>query len=104
MELKIRKLSNILKRNSGLKIRFFNAAVWSIIGGLFSRGLSILTFIIVARILGDNLYGQLGIIRSTTNMFIVFASFGLGVTATKYIAQLSENQKNKTSKVESDLR
>lgn len=43
--------------------------------------------ILVARILTREVYGELGIIRSTVNMFIVFAGFGMGMTATKYVAE-----------------
>jgi len=43
--------------------------------------------IIVARLLGKEVYGEFGIIRSTVNMFLVFAGFGLGLTATKHVAE-----------------
>ena len=37
--------------------------------------------------LGKHSFGALGVIQSTVGMFQVFAGFGLGVTATKYVAQ-----------------
>ena len=43
--------------------------------------------IIVTRILGKEGFGELGIIQSTVGMFGVFAGFGLGMTATKYVAE-----------------
>ena len=48
--------------------------------------------------LGATVYGQLGIIRSTVNMFTAFAGAGLGLTATKYVAE------NKNSSVQKSLR
>ncbi|MDQ3920568.1 MAG: oligosaccharide flippase family protein, partial [Acidobacteriota bacterium] len=43
--------------------------------------------VIAARCLGRKGYGELGIIQSTVGMFQVFAGFGLGLTATKYVAE-----------------
>jgi O-antigen/teichoic acid export membrane protein len=37
--------------------------------------------------LGKEQFGELGIIQSTIAMFTVFASFGVGMTATKYVAE-----------------
>lgn len=42
---------------------------------------------IAARRLGEKSFGELAVIQSTVNMFGVFASFGMGWTATKYIAE-----------------
>lgn len=77
----------------------FGNAFWSILGTLFSKGSILLSSIIVARILGQTLYGELGLIRSTVNMFVVFASFGLGLTATKYISELKKSNKERVSKI-----
>lgn len=41
----------------------------------------------VARLLGNAVCGELGIIQSTVGMFGVFAGFGLRVTATKHVAE-----------------
>jgi O-antigen/teichoic acid export membrane protein len=37
--------------------------------------------------LGKEGFGELGVVQSTVAMFQVFASFGLGITATKYVAE-----------------
>ncbi|KIC01413.1 hypothetical protein OA88_14090 [Flavobacterium sp. JRM] len=59
---------------------------WSVFGTLLSRGSMLVSAIILARILNQVEYGQLGILRSTLNFFVVFAGFGLGNTTSKYIA------------------
>ena len=41
----------------------------------------------MARVLGKEGYGELGFIRSTIDMFILFACFGLGLTAAKHVAE-----------------
>jgi O-antigen/teichoic acid export membrane protein len=47
----------------------------------------LLSSLMIARVLGVEVYGEYGIIRSTVNMFAVFAGFGLGLTATKHISE-----------------
>lgn len=59
---------------------------WSVFGTLLSRGSMLVSTIILARILDAIAYGQLGILRSTVNFFVVFAGFGLGNTTSRYIA------------------
>ena len=48
--------------------------------------------IIVARMLGREGFGEIGIIQSTIGLFGVFAGFGLGATATKYIAEFKRKE------------
>lgn len=85
--------------NSNIGNRFVNGAFWSLTGSVVSQGSMIVASIIVARILGKLEYGELGIVRSTVNMFAVFASFGLGLTATKYIAEFRIKDADKTGKI-----
>ena len=75
---------------SPLGYRLANGAFWSVSGAVASKGMMLVASIVVARMLTREVYGELGIIRSTVNMFVVFASFGMGMTATKYVAELRE--------------
>lgn len=88
---------NIL--NSNINRRIAVASFWSLGGAVISRGLMLLASVIIARILTQTEYGELGIIRSTINMFTVFAGFGLGLTATKYVAQFRDTNKLKAGKI-----
>ncbi len=67
--------------------RIARGTLWSLVGSVGSRGLNLLTFLFVARWLGAERFGELGIVRSTAGMFGIFAGFGMGLTATKYVAQ-----------------
>jgi len=60
---------------------------WAIFGNVLSKGLSLLSGILVARFLGSEVFGQFGIIKNTLMTSAIFATFGLGYTATKYIAE-----------------
>lgn len=72
---------------SPMGYRLASGALWSLIGASISRVLVLSSSIIVARLLGKVSYGELGIIQSTVGMFGTFAGFGLGLTATKYVAE-----------------
>ena len=72
---------------SPLGYRLATGAFWSLIGSMIARALQLIAFICVARILGKEGFGELGIIQSTVGMFGTFAGFGMGLTATKHIAE-----------------
>jgi len=74
-------------RRSDIGARLARGTFWSVLGGVVSRVLMLGAYIIVARALGRETYGEFGMIRSTTAMFLVFAGFGLGTTASKHVAQ-----------------
>ena len=67
--------------------RLAKGVFWNLAGTAISRGLAVVSSICVARFLGRESFGQLGIIQSTVGMFGVVAGLGLGLTATKYIAE-----------------
>ena len=80
-------LSIINQHNNSVKHRLLHGAFWSIFGSIISKAINLLSFIILARVITQESYGELGIIRSTLNMFAVATGMGIGYTATKYIAQ-----------------
>lgn len=86
-------------RSSELKSRLMSGVFWSAFGGIFSRALMLFAFIVVARILGQETYGEFGIVRSTVNMFVIFAGFGLGMTATKHIAEYKNSDPERASRI-----
>ena len=78
----------LVPRADSLRGRLAFGAVWCLIGTALSQGSIILASVISARLLDTVGFGELGIINSTIGMFGVFAGFGLGMTATKYVAEL----------------
>ncbi len=72
---------------ASLQSRFARAAAWSLIGAALSRGLTLVSSVICGRILTTTGFGELGMIQSTVGMFSVVAGLGLGMTATKYVAE-----------------
>ncbi len=74
--------------SSDIGSRLTRGIFWALVGTLVSRGMMLCATIAVARMLGREVYGELGIIQATIGMLSVFAGFGLGLTATKHVAEL----------------
>lgn len=68
-------------------------------GAVISRGLMLTASVLVARMLGKTGYGELGMIRSTVGMFGVFAGFGLGLTATKHVAEFRQSDPDRAGRI-----
>jgi O-antigen/teichoic acid export membrane protein len=86
-------------RLSPLSTRLLSGTLWSLGGTAASRGLTLVASVITARLLGVEGFGALGAVQSTIGLFAVFAGFGLGLTSTKYVAQLRTNAPDRAGRV-----
>ena len=96
-----RTISRFKERLSGSPImyRLARGAFWSLVGGVISRLFAVLSSIIIARLLGKENFGELGMVQSTIGMLGVLGGFGLGTTATKYIAQFQSTEVEKAGRI-----
>mgnify|MGYP000861028187 CR=1 FL=1 len=94
----LRPLFNRIE-NSPLGLRLARGMFWSMAGAAISRGLMLIASIVVARLLGKSGFGELGMIQTTVGMFGVFAGFGLGMTATKYIAEYRQTDPERAGRI-----
>lgn len=69
-------------RNSHL----FQDSFWAVFGSGLGNALLLLAGIVIARILGKDLYGEYGMVKTTMFHIASFSTLGLGFTSTKYIA------------------
>ncbi|UPT77163.1 oligosaccharide flippase family protein [Sulfurovum sp. XGS-02] len=69
-----------------LQSKISKGIAWSFLGTFLSKGLMLLSFILIARIITVEEYGQVGVIRNTIATFAAFSVMSFGVTATKYLA------------------
>lgn len=60
---------------------------------MLSQGQNLIVSVMVARLLGRQLFGEFAIVNSTVGMLGVFAGLGLGLTATKYVAEFRERDR-----------
>ena len=68
--------------------RLARGAFWVLAGAVAARVVRIPISVILARLMGPTNYGELGIVSGSIDLFATFAGFGLGLTATKYVAEL----------------
>jgi O-antigen/teichoic acid export membrane protein len=78
---------------SPLGRRLLATTFWSAVGESLSKGLLLVSMVMVARILGREGYGEFGIIRTTINMFAMVGGMGLGFTANRYVARFRDTDK-----------
>jgi O-antigen/teichoic acid export membrane protein len=94
----LRPLFNRIE-NSPIGYRLAKGMFWSMAGAVISRGLMLCATVMVARMLGKTVYGELGMIQSTVGMFGVFAGFGLGLTATKHVAEFRQSDPERAGRI-----
>ncbi len=73
-----------------LLIRLTHGVFWSFLGTAGARFFSLAASLAAARLLGRETFGALSMVQSTLGFLGVFASFSLGLTATKYVAELKD--------------
>src|SRR5436853_6781993 len=72
---------------------------WSVFAAAGSRAIALGCSIGLARILGREHYGELGVIQTTITTFQVFAAFGLGLTASKFMAELRHTDPSRAGRI-----
>ncbi len=71
-----------IKRSSLLK-----DSSWALFGSAMENGLSLLCGVIVARLLGRDIFGEYGIVKTTLIQIAIFSTFGLGYTITHFVSK-----------------
>ncbi len=85
--------------SKGIYRKFFNSAIWGVLGTAATYGSALLISIGVARILGIHDFGKFIILQTTINVTGIFAGLGLGATAGRYISTLRTTEKPRLSKI-----
>ncbi len=94
----INKIKSTLTGNT-LQAKISKGIAWSFFGTVISKGMLLLSFILIARILSVEEYGQVGILRNLIVTFSMFSVASFGLTATKYIATYKDEDILKTSRI-----
>lgn len=74
------------RTGASLAQRFVHGSLWSLIGAVGTQSLTLLASVFVARLLGKELFGQFSFLQGTVMTAATFGGFGLGLTATRYVA------------------
>jgi O-antigen/teichoic acid export membrane protein len=86
-------------QHSAEGLRLARGMFWSTAGAVGWRSLSLLASIIMARVLGKSVFGELGIVQSTTNLFMTFAELGIALTGTKYVAEFRKKDPARAGRI-----
>lgn len=95
MNISISKIKGKIN-SSDIAKRMASGALWTFTGTAIAKLIVLVAGVLCARILGKELYGEFGMVRSTINMFVALGTAGLGMTATKYISEYRKQQKERT--------
>lgn len=94
----LNKVKLLLKDNT-LQAKIAKGIAWSFLGTMISKVMMILVFLIIARIVTVEEYGELGILRNAILTFSMIALASFGITATRYISTYIEKDITKTNKI-----
>jgi O-antigen/teichoic acid export membrane protein len=83
-------------RSKDWAVRFFSDTLWAMLGNGLAKGLAMIAGIVVARLLGSDVFGEYAIVRNTVLALSGLSTFGLGFAVTKFVA---ENLKNDSGMV-----
>lgn len=86
-------------KNHSLSARFARGAFWSLVGTVGARLSAFIGAVITARFLGQVGFGELAMIQTTIGMLGTFAGLGIGMTATRYVAELRLKDPERTGRI-----
>ena len=66
---------------------------WAVVGNGLGNAFLLLAGIFIARFLGKDLYGEYGVVKTTMMYSATFATFGLGITSTKFLSEYLQQKK-----------
>ena len=85
----VNRLNDINKKNGGL----LSDSIWAVSGNGIGNFLLLVAGIVIARLLGKDLYGEYGMVKTTMFNIAAFSTFGLGYTATKFVSEYFQKDK-----------
>ena len=66
---------------------------WAVVGNGLGNAFLLLAGIFIARMLGKDLYGEYGVVKTTMMYSATFATFGLGITSTKFLSEYLQQRR-----------
>ena len=84
---------------TGTRKRLAHGAFWGGVAFAMSRGVTIIVSFVLARILGQEGFGEYGMINTTAGMIGGMAGLGIGATVVKHIAEFKTVNPDKASRI-----
>jgi len=96
---RIVQIWTMARGGESLKSRLAHGVTWSTAGSIVSQGSSLVTAILVARLVGVGAFGQFVLIQSTALMLQAVGGLGLGVATTRLVARLRSHDAPRSGRV-----
>jgi O-antigen/teichoic acid export membrane protein len=88
-----------IETGSSLRARFRGGMLWNTIAAVAAQGSTFLASIFVANFLGRDGFGEFNMVYTTAVTAAGIAQFATGMTATKYIAELRDIERERAGRV-----
>jgi O-antigen/teichoic acid export membrane protein len=95
----VRHKRELLLPHGSLRARFASGVFWSLSAALVSRGFNLAAFVACARLMGQSRFGEYGMVQSTVNALGTFSVLGLGLTATRYVAEYRDKDPGRVARI-----
>lgn len=82
-----------------LRSRLQSGVSWSLAGAVFNSGCTLALNIIIARIVGKEVFGEFGMVQNTMITLAGIAQLATGYTANKYVAEFRSVDKDKAGRI-----
>jgi O-antigen/teichoic acid export membrane protein len=82
-----------------LRSRFASGLFWSAWAAVIARGFNLAASVVCARLMGQATFGEYGMVLSTVGALGAFSVLGLGLTATRFVAEYREKDRGKVARV-----
>ncbi len=88
---------------NNIKRKIFVNAFWAVISTIVSKGINFIVITAVANFLGPKLFGTYNVVQLAVGMFGTIAGLGLGLAATKLVAEYKSKDFEETGRIISSL-
>lgn len=79
--------------------RFTRGITWNIVSSVFMQGSVFLTNVVIANLLGKDVFGEFGMIQNTVLIISSMAQMATGIIATKYIAEFRSSDQARAGRI-----
>ena len=84
---------------SSLHSRFQAGVAFNLLGTVFNQGSTFVVNIVVANLLGRQIFGQYAIVQNTLVAVAAFGQMGIGFVATKYVAEFRSTDRERAGRI-----
>ena len=84
---------------SSVRSRFQTGVAFNLIGTVFNQGSTFVVNIVVANLLGRQIFGEYAIVQNTLVAVSMFVQLGIGYVATKYVAEFRSTDRERAGRI-----